>query len=321
MTSHLTGSGRPSMLRASAWVTASCICLGAAAPTSAQNSNTVPLENIQTVQFVADVGGSQRIDYSGKLRMLSQRIVAAACYHQAGIDSDASKATLEAAAAEFVLITDALEFGNPDLGVIGAEERLKTLVGLSKLRDLWAPIGALAETVAAGNGTTEDIVAMADQSALLLDLAERMVAEISGQYSNPAAILQRDAIVIDIAGRQRMLAQRMSKNVCLISEGINVEKAVPELAAAHGVFEASLQALHGGMQQTGIQPPPTPEIAAGLDVVLQNWSELQNSLDLALAGEALDDEQLSIVFNGSNQMTGNMNKVVGQYSVASKLGT
>lgn len=270
-------------------------------------------------QFLQDMGASQRIDFSGKLRMLSQRVVAAGCNYAAGIDPANSGPALEAAKTEFHVIVDALEFGDADLGIVGHEERRKTLVGLSKLRELWEPAAASADLIATGAGTPENVAAFADQSAPLLDMAKLMVSEISAQYSDPTALLQADALIIDIAGRQRMLAQRMSKNVCLIASGLNVEVATAELTGAAQMFDTSLFALRNGMAEAGIKPPPNDEIAAGLDVVIADWTELQRIVDMVLAGQPLDAEQRSIMFNGSNIMTGHMNTVVGMYSEASKL--
>lgn len=273
-----------------------------------------------TAQNIEDIGGSQRIDFSGKLRMLSQRVPAAACYTQLGIDTAETSAMLTAAATEFELITAALEFGNPDLGIIGVEERRKTQVGIGKLNELWAPIADLARPVAASDANLDDVTAIADQSAPLLEMAKVMVTVIVGQYAHPAAVLQADAMLIDIAGRQRMLAQRMSKNVCLINAGINVETAMAELQATSEIFDASLTALRSGMPEAGIMPPPNEKIATGLDGVLNTWSQVQPIVDAALEGKALDDEQLSIMFHQSNALTGGMNATVGLYSEASKLG-
>lgn len=272
------------------------------------------------VQLVEQDGASQRINLSGKLRMLSQRVTGASCYAQSGIDSEASSAVLNAAAAEFELITAALEFGNDDLGVFGAEERRKTQVGLGKLNELWAPMATLAGSVSAGTGTPDDVTAMADQAGPLLEMAQRMVTEITGEYSNPAEIIQANAMLIDIAGRQRMLAQRMSKNVCLIAAGINVEQAAEELRGASEIFDASLSALRGGMPSAGINPPPNDEIADGLAAVSAVWEEVQPIVTMTLNGQIPDAEQLAVMFHQSNALTGKMNETVGMYSAASKQG-
>ena len=69
---------------------------------------------ITQASFVEDTGASQRIDLSGKLRMLSQRIPAAACALKAGVAPDESRALLDNSLGEFEAILAALEFGNDD---------------------------------------------------------------------------------------------------------------------------------------------------------------------------------------------------------------
>lgn len=263
-------------------------------------------------------GASQRINLSGKLRMLSQRVTGASCYVQSGIDSEATTAMLGAAATEFETITAALEFGNDNLGVFGAEERRRTIVGLGKLNELWAPMAEIADHVGTGTASMDEVTAMAEQSGPLLEMAQRMVVEITGEYSNPAEIIQANALLIDISGRQRMLAQRMSKNVCLIAAGINVEAATAELRGASEVFETSLYALRSGMPEAGINPPPNGDIAAGLDAVIAVWAEVKPIVSQTLDGQTPTADQLTQMFHQSNALTGKMNETVGMYSAASK---
>jgi len=274
---------------------------------------------VTPVQFVQDNGASERINFSGKLRMLSQKIVATSCYAQAGIAPEMSRASLSATTTEFAQILNALEFGNPDLGILGAEDRRRTLAGINKIKELWTPIAVLAAKVEVGTGTLDDVSAIAAQSAPLLDIAERLVVQISGQYTGQTTVLQTDVFTIDIAGRQRMLAQRISKNICLISAGIDAQSSQAELASAAQDFENALFALRDGMPAAGIVPPPTQAITDGLALVVENWSLASPIVADAFAGFTLDAEKLGIAFQTGNLMTGDMNTVVGLYSDASKL--
>jgi hypothetical protein len=47
-------------------------------------------------------------------------------------------------------------------------------------------------------------------------MTKLLVSDLLAQYSNPNAMLQAIAMLVDISGRQRMLTQRMSKNFCLM---------------------------------------------------------------------------------------------------------
>ena len=272
-------------------------------------------------RYAAEIGASERINYSGKLRMLSQRVVATSCNAAAGIAPGTSEKSLHDATAEFNRIVKALEFGDPELGIRGEEKRKKTIRRIGMLNELWGPMVAELDAVEHHTAAEEIIPTIADESGPLLEMAKLLTSDLSAQYSDPHSLVQANAMLVDISGRQRMLAQRMSKNVCLLASGLNVETAKPELAKTAEIFETSLFALRGGMQSVGINPPPNDAIVEGLEVVVEDWTALKPFVTAVLAGETLNDADREKVFLGMNQMTGNMNKVVGLYSDASKHGS
>lgn len=271
-------------------------------------------------QFVEDIGASERINFSGKLRMLSQRIPAAACYSNAGIKTDQSTALLEAAAAEFDLIVNGLEFGEDSLGIKGAESDRAVLGDISQVNEVWGPLQDVLDNVIANGTTDDDVRHLANESAPLLENAKSLVSTLVAEYADPAALLQADAITIDIAGRQRMLAQRISKNVCLALNGVNSESAMKELTGAREMYQASVDALRYGLPSAGIDAPTDEEIIAGLDEVLKTWNSVQPTLDTVLAGDQIDDAAKGEVFTAMNSLTGQMNTLVGVYNDLSKLG-
>lgn len=270
--------------------------------------------------LIKEVGGSERINFSGKLRMLSQRIPAAACNLTASVDPDKTASQLSAAAAEFEKIVQALEHGDETLGVIGPETRRKTLAALSALKETWGGVRTVVDTISS-NGASEALnQQLADQNMQLLGAAKLLVSEISGQYSDPAALIQSDAIRIDIAGRQRMLTQKMSKEACYILSGIDVANNRAAIRQTAQLFDVSLTALRFGMPEAGIKASDAPDIVQGLEEVAASWAFLKGKLDALEAGADWDLETRAKVFHAFNTAMANMNKVVGMYSDASKLG-
>lgn len=269
----------------------------------------------------ADIGGSasERIALAGQLRMLNQRVVSAACYLHAGMEPDSSRATLVEAVDRFATIAAGLEFGDPALGIPGAEDRRITLAGLARLNAAWAPIAALATKIETGEGATEDIAAMVSHSGTLGDIADRLLVEITSQYASQTTVLQSDALRLEIAGRQQTLSQQIAKNGCLMSRGINPDASAAELSTAAAHFDTSMNALRLGLQDVGILPPPTPEIAQNLDEVARNWSFMAQVVSELSANQMSDDVTLGVMFLMSNQVTDNMAKVVTLYTEASKL--
>ncbi len=269
-------------------------------------------------QMIEDLGGSDRINFSGKLRMLSQRIPAAACNLNAGIKSDLSAEILAATSAEFNKIVNALEYGDPSIGIKGAETRRKTLAALNDLRDQWVPVSAAVNLIL-DEGVADSLTEqLAEQNGPLLGAAKILVSELTGQYSDPAALMQADALRIDIAGRQRMLSQKISKELCFILSGIGADSALEALPKTIQTFEVSLTALREGMPAAGIQASTNPDIVAGLDVVLGHWVKLKPHFDTVIASRELDPETRAQVFEELNVLLVDMNKVVGMYAQVSK---
>lgn len=270
--------------------------------------------------FVEEVGASERINFSGKLRMLSQRIPAAACYSHAGVETEASAKLLKAATAEFDLILNGLQFGEESLGILGEEKDRKVLMDIEALHAQWDPLHGEIKDIVDNGGTDAEVVHIANESHNTLKIAKHLVSVLVGEYADPTALLQADAMTIDIAGRQRMLAQRISKNVCLINSGFDAERAYKELDGARNIYGASANALRFGMPEAGITATKNAEILAKLDSVLALWADVQPILDSVKAGEAIGETQKAFIYNSMNSLTGQMNTIVGMYNDDSKLG-
>lgn len=278
----------------------------------------IPEPTLAQANIVEDVGGPQRINLSGKLRMLSQRIPAASCNLVAGIEADTSGTILAGATHEFEKILAALEYGDGSLGIIGAEERRKTLAAIEALKMEWQQVDEAAVWMIDNGPDPELNKVLADRNDAVLSAAKLLVSEISGEYADPAALLQSDALRIDIAGRQRMLSQRMSKEACLILSDVNKEASLASISKTVNMFDVSLGALVNGMPAAGIKASSDAGIVSGLAVVSEDWAAFKPKLDALAAGASWDETERAEMFTGLNRLLVNMNKVVGLYTEASK---
>ncbi len=131
-----------------------------------------------------------------------------------------------------------------------------------------------------------------------------------------------DAVVINLSGRQRMLSQKMNKEVLMVlrssPESQKATSNKKELENTIQLFEKTLEALSKGQvaplasQSTdGIKcPPPSKKVALVLDTTARNWSALRTSVSAAVESRKDDSltmaelEQLtSVVLNLSNRAT------------------
>lgn len=261
-----------------------------------------------------DADAAAHINLSGKLRMLSQRVPAAACQATAGIGTEYAKDVLKAATIEFGTIIDALEFGNDELSITHAEERRLTLAAIGKVREAWVPLHKLSDATLAGTVSEEQISNSQANSLVLLEAAKSLVVEEVGEYSNPAEMAAAESFLIDVAGRQRMLIQMISKTACLTMTHHDGEAASKSLESTMTIFEATLGALQNGMPSVGIRKPPTAEIESGLAEVAVQWSTLKPFLTEVLGGAEIDTDTAAPKFRALNEMMAQMNKVVGLYA-------
>ncbi|MEO9823253.1 MAG: type IV pili methyl-accepting chemotaxis transducer N-terminal domain-containing protein [Paracoccaceae bacterium] len=277
----------------------------------AQDAKIIP------VAIVSDESPKERIAYSGKLRMLTQRIPSAACALSSGIDPNGSAKLLNESIVEFEKILSALEFGDGDLKIQSAETRRMTIEKIHETREIWMPFKEAATALVSGATSTDNLQFLLDENLAVLGSAQTLVSELVEQYSTSPTTVQAELFLIDIAGRQRMLTQKMSKESCMITTGTGTADTVEALQSTMQMFELSLEALRFGMPELGIRKPPTPAISEGLGEVLVEWEAVKPLLDSALAGEKLDADLSTQKFQALNITMAKMNEVVIMYAEAS----
>jgi hypothetical protein len=273
-------------------------------------------DEVIKANLVKNDGGAAHINLSGKLRMLSQMVPAAACQAASNYGSEYALGVLDKATGEFDKIVNGLEFGDPDLDMPHPEKRRLTLAAIEKVRTAWVPLSVLSKAVSDGSVTPEQISAAQDDSLLLLEAAKALVVEEVGQYSNPSEMAAAESFLIDIAGRQRMLIQMMSKTACLSMADQAGGDLGKNLESTMTTFETTLGALQNGMPSVGIRKPPTSEIAEGLAEVSAQWAAIKPFLTEVLGNAEIDAEEAAAKFRALNDMMAQMNRVVGMYTAA-----
>lgn len=170
-----------------------------------------------------------------------------------------------------------------------------------------------ARNDAKNSGTDEDIHELVVATDSTLEVATHLASLILGQYSDPKAIAQADALTMDIAGRQRMLSQQMSKDVCILTTGLVEEGTIEQLTKDVGIYQASLMALRNGMPEVGVLPPSTDVMAAELDAVIAEWDSFQPILATVIADGTITPEEQVTFFKKMNGLTDKMEAIVCSY--------
>lgn len=117
---------------------------------------------------------------------------------------------------------------------------------------------------------------------------------------------------VNIAGRQRMLSQRISKAACFISTGQVAEAGREQMSGAHGEFGINLHALRRGNESLGLGREYSGEIISILEVVESDWQAYSQQLQVALNGGPVLGSALSSIDASGLTVLENMNRAVGK---------
>ncbi len=123
-----------------------------------------------------------------------------------------------------------------------------------------------------------------------------------------------DSITINLAGRQRMLSQKMTKEALLVSQG---KIAVDKANATTDLFDKTLNALINGgkapidFEQTEFVQLPrasSDRVMAQLEVVKSIWDKFRDAMNSVLKGK--DDEALKYIIENNPALLKEMNTAV-----------
>ncbi|MDD8022574.1 MAG: type IV pili methyl-accepting chemotaxis transducer N-terminal domain-containing protein [Paracoccaceae bacterium] len=231
-----------------------------------------------------------KIDMAGRQRMLSQRLVASACFLSLGIQPETQELALTESIEIYRTTLDRLELGNMPLGLPAATDP-QTLWALRSARTVWAQVAPLAEAVLAGDSSPETLQALARHEPALLSASQAVVNTLTTGLDIPPEQAARNR-TIDMAGRQRMPSQAIIKEACLLSRadaiGLDTSAHHTAITARTDLFELSMSMLRVGDDEAGIAPPPDANTEDAMDTVLLNWTDMRTLVDPALEGRAMD---------------------------------
>ena len=224
----------------------------------------------QVAQQVIDAARyAEAVNRAGQLRMLSQRLVKLYALMCAGVTPEVTAD----------LCRDSIEQIEANLAILGRTLSKPTFGDL--VEAVLTPWGQLKAALAAAPAVAR-LAAIDAQAERLLAQAEALTKTL--ETAGFAAALH----VINVSGRQRMLAQRLAKLAIVASLAPTIE--------AKGM-QAAEQAFVDGLGYLSRLPLTSPEIRAALDAATSDWAldrpalaradEAAARLEIARLSEAL----------------------------------
>ena len=244
----------------------------------ADEAKTTKIENIKKYQQ------GIIINLAGKQRMLTQKMSKEALLIAKGINVEGNTKSLKETIALFDKTLVGLRNGDKSLNLPKTHNQ-EILKQIDEVVLLWNSFKIHVEKVA--NGKTEKATLVAiDKENLPLLKNMNMVVQMY-ENDNTSHLDPHMAKTINLAGRQRMLTQKMTKELLLIANKLKSNANVESLKSTGELFKDTLTSLMTNNKEA----MQDPDIAKRLVTVQTLWSEYQNII--ANTGVSKEEQKIS----------------------------
>ena len=246
------------------------------------------------------------LNLSGKQRMLTQKITKLALLSALGVEKNKNKARLIEAANLYEKTLKGLQHGDPSLNLYkNTNKKVNTYI--YSIQNEWNSFAKNIHTLAKSKRKeTKALSYIIQKNEKLLTMSHELVQLFKHIQTKQTFIEKAKANIVDIAGRQRMLTQKMTKEKLLIVAKVAIVKNGEKLQKTITLFDTSLQALIKGDESLKVIKPSNKKISAQLQVVESLWKKLK---PLYLK-KKLTNSELSTLVNENPLLLKEMNKVV-----------
>jgi len=127
-------------------------------------------------------------------------------------------------------------------------------------------------------------------------------------------------VVLNLSGKQRMLSQKMSKEVMLVALNMDAESNISHLKKTSSLFDKTLKGLRNGNKQLRLPPTSSARILRQLNKIDKIWSGFYPVIKDIINNKTVNKEQVKLIAKNNLPLLKAMNKAVGLYEKDAKRG-
>ena len=126
-------------------------------------------------------------------------------------------------------------------------------------------------------------------------------------------------VILNLSGRQRMLTQRMTKEMLLIALEVDQVENVMRLEETATLFASTLHGLRKGSKRLGLPATTSKPILAQLDKIDAHWKRFDTIVQSVLECGQVDRKQAALVADENLPLLEDCDKAVQLYEEAAKV--
>ena len=157
--------------------------------------------------------------------------------------------------------------------------------------------------------------------SVCLTLGAQAEAPKAETASSVTQTKQQSGTVINLAGKQRMLTQKMSKLSLLISLNVNKVENKKSLTKAYKLYEKTLKGFLNGDTSLGLPATKNRDIAVYIQKLQKEWSPFSKNIQSIIKSSKRDSKALGYVIKNNEKLISGYNEYLRdiKYSVDKKI--
>ncbi len=120
--------------------------------------------------------------------------------------------------------------------------------------------------------------------------------------------------ILNLAGEQRMLSQRMSKELLLVALNHNSQGSLVDLQSSRDRFSRVFQSLRHGDAELALDAPGEDRIVKQLENVSRVWPPFETALQAGIARDSLTREDVTVIADLGQLLFGAADDTVQAYT-------